>query len=358
MRRFPGRSQTFTVIQNVMILGLFAGASIASAQPPLPPTTLHSSTTLVYVPALVKTAQKENVYSLEAKDFALTDNSVAQQVTLESDEAARARPLALVVLLQIGGAAHQQYDIYAHLDAMLAAVVHGTPNKVAVVEFDSEPEWDSPFISDPDHWADEIDKPHWGNGGAAIFDALAYALHLLNQQPPDTRRAILLISQQHDVGSKTKVQDIVRDVGESNTAVYSLTFSVEKSVLKQAFTFRNPPPPNPPLNVGDHNGDQGYIQYFQLSPLLDLAIGAMHKNLAAEVAGLSGGEPFGFGNKVEFDRALNALSNDVRNGYLLSFRPTVPDPGLHTLKLRVPDHPDYLVSARSNYWAGDAKAPE
>jgi VWFA-related protein len=357
MRRLPGCSQTSTVIQSA-VLGLLVGSSLASAQTPPPPTTLHSSSTLVVVPTLVQTPARKPVYALTSEDFALTDDGLAQQVTLESDEAARARPLALVVLLQIGGAAHQQYDIYAHLDTMLAAVVHGTPNKVAVVEFDSEPEWDSPFISDPDHWADEIDKPHWGNGGAAIFDALAYALHLLNQQPPDTRRAILLISQQHDVGSKTKVQDIVRDVGESNTAVYSLTFSVEKSALKQAFTFRNPPPPNPPLNVGDHNGDQGYVQYFQLSPLLDLAIGAMHKNLAAEVAGLSGGEPFGFGNKVEFDRALNTLSNDVRNGYTLSFQPAAPVPGLHTLKVAVPDHPDYLVSARANYWAGGAKTPE
>jgi len=353
MRRLPGRSQTSTVIQSALAV-LLAGASLAAAQTPVPPTTLHSSSTLVYVPALVKTPERENVYSLQADDFGLSDNGLPQQVTLESDEAARARPLALVVLLQIGGAAHQQYATYAHLDTMLAAVVHGTPNKVAVVEFDSEPEWDSPFISDPDHWGDEIDNPHWGNGGAAIFDALAYALHLLNQQPPDTRRAILLISQQHDVGSKTKVQDIIRDVGESNTAVYSLTFSVEKSVLKQAFTFHSAPPANEPLQVGE----QSYVQYFQLSPLLDLAIGAMHKNLAAEVAGLSGGEPYGFSNKVEFDRALSTLSNDVRNGYLLSFRPTAPDPGLHTLKVAVPDHPDYLVSARSSYWASDAKAPE
>lgn len=353
MRRLREFSQTSTVIESALVLGLLAGG-FASAQTPPPPTTLHSSTTLVYVPTLVKTPQKENVNSLRAGDFDLTDNGLTQQVTLESDEAARARPLALVVLLQIGGAAHQQYATYAHLDAMLAAVVHGTPNKVAVVEFDSEPEWDSPFISDPDHWADEIDKPHWGNGGAAIFDALGYALNLLRQQPPDTRRAILLISQQHDVGSKTKVQDIVREVGESNTAVYSLTFSVEKSVLKQAFTFRNPPPSNQPIEVGE----QSYIQYFQLSPLLDLAIGAMHKNLAAEVAGLSGGEPFGFGNKVEFDRALNTLGNDVRNGYLLSFRPTAPTPGLHTLKVAVPEHPDYVVSSRTSYWAGDTKAPE
>lgn len=324
-------------------------AAAASAQTPPPPNTptLQSTTTLVYVPALVKTPQKENVNSLQAHDFDLTDNGLPQQLTLESDEAARARPLALVVLLQIGGAAHQQVANYAHLDTMLASIVHGTPNKVAVVEFDSEPEWDSPFISDPDHWADEIDKPHWGNGGAAIFDALAYALNLLRQQPPDTRRAILLISQQHDVGSKTKVEDIVRAVGESNTAVYSLTFSAEKSALKQAFTFHSPPPANAPLQVGE----QSYVQYFQLSPLLDLAIGAMHKNLAAEVAGLSGGEPFGFSNKVEFDRALNTLSNDVRNGYLLSFRPTAPNPGLHTLKLRVPDYPDLLIDARTSYWS-------
>ncbi len=229
MRRFPGRSQASTVIQSALVLGLLVGAYLASAQTPLPPTTLHSNSTLVVVPALVQTPARKPVYALTSEDFALTDDGVLQKIAVETDQANDSRPLSLVVLMQIGGAAEADY---AHLDTMLAGVVGKAPNKVAVVQFDSRPEYDSPFTSDLSEWADAINQPEHGDGGAAIYDGLAYALKLLRQQPADTRRAILLISQQHDAHSETKAKDIIRELGESNTAVYSLTYSAEKATLQ------------------------------------------------------------------------------------------------------------------------------
>ncbi len=47
-----------------------------------------------------------------------------------------------------------------------------------------------------------------------------------------------------------------------------------------------------------------------LAPIL-LAIGAMGKNLPAETANLTGGEPFGFSSKTQFDQALTMVANDV-----------------------------------------------
>jgi len=79
----------------------------------------------------------------------------------------------------------------------------------------------------------------------------------------------------------------------------------------------------------------------------------MRKNFAAEVANLSGGEPFGFSDAAQFDRSLATLANHIRNGYVLSFRPTSSQPGLHVLKLRVVDHPELYVDARATYWADD-----
>jgi len=322
----------------------------APAQTPAAPATdtLRSSATLVFVPALVETPAKDIVYTLTASDFVLTDNGVPQKVFLEEDQSNASRPLALVVLMQIGGDARKHFANYAHLDAMLEAVVGEAPNKIAIVNFDSQPEYDSPFVSGIAQWGEEVDHPHQGDGGAAIFDALAYALDMLKQHPPGTRRAILLISQQHDQHSKTSAEEIIRTVGETNTAVYALTYSVEKSTLKQGLydlthndkpMILNPPPMNP------------------LAPLM-LAAEASRKNFAAEIANRSGGEPFDFGSKVEFDRALNTVRNHIRNGYTLSFRPTSSEPGLHTLKLRIVDHPELLIDARTSYWSDPAGPSE
>jgi VWFA-related protein len=309
-----------------------------------PTTTLHSTTTLVVVPALVQTTSKELVFSLAADDFTLTDNGVPQKVRLESETA---RPLSFVVLMQTGGAARSQFKNYDNLEIMLAAVLGGTPNQVSIVSFDSRIEGVSPFTTDISQWRDAINHPEPGNSGAAIYDGLDYALDLLKQQPANTRRAILLISQTHDDGSKTQLKDVIRTVGETDIAVYSLTFSAEKIAVKQAFT--GPEHPNKPLTVGN----QDYVAYFNLGAPLGLAISALSKNLSAEVANLSGGEASRFDNKSELDEALGQLTNHLRNSYILSFSPSSREPGLHTIQLRLPHHPDLLVTARTNYWSSD-----
>jgi VWFA-related protein len=295
----------------------------------------------VVVPTLVETPSKEVVLSLTAEDFALTDDGVPQKPTLDLDSN---RPLALVILMQTGGTARTQFANYAHLETMLAEILGKAPNKAAIVNFDSRPESDCPFTSDLAQWTDAINDPEPGDGGAAIYDGLAYALNLLQQQPPNVRRAILLISQQHDDGSKTKLKDIVRTIAETNTAVYSLTFSAEKAKIKQAF--KGSGHANKPIEVGDGT----YQAYFDLGAPLALALGAMQKNLSAEVASLSGGEAGSFSTRGDLDRALNALTNHLHNSYMLSFSPTSGTPGLHTLNVQIAPYPDLIVKARANYW--------
>jgi VWFA-related protein len=339
--------------------------SVQTGAPEGAPTTLHTTTTLVVVPALVQTPASELVFSLTADDFILTDNGVPQKVRLETDTA---RPLSLVVLMQTGGAAQSQFKNYANLETMLAAVLGGSPNKVSVVNFDSRVEAASPFTSDIAQWRDAIDHPDPGDSGAAIYDGLDFALDLLRKQPANTRRAILLISQQHDDGSKAHLKDIIRTVGETDTAVYSLTFSAEKADVKQAFT--GPRHLNKPLTVGNPpptmvgkgtftsegpERPEQYQYYFNLGAPLGLALGAMRKNLSAEVANLSGGESSSFDNKAQLDEDLGTLINHLRNSYILSFSPSSREPGLHTLQVRLAHHPDVIVTARTNYWSAEAK---
>jgi VWFA-related protein len=335
----------------VVCFAALGGAALAQ-------TTLHTTTTLVVVPTLVETQDRELVYSLRADDFLLTDNGVPQKVTLEEEAK---RPLSLVVLIQTGGHARGQFPSYEHLDTMLGSLLGKAPNEVSIVNFDSRPEAASPFTSNVAEWRDAIDHPDDGDHGAAIFDGLAYGLELLEKRPTGNRRAILLISQEHDVGSKTTLKEIVRDVGETNTAIYSMTFSAEKTAAREAF--KNPHA-NPPLTLGAPNGLQNipnaggqYQAYFNLSAPLALVLGAMRRNTSAEVAELSGGECRSFDNRRELAEDLGILTNHLRNGYVLTFAPTSTEPGLHTIAVRVAHHPELTVSARSNYWVSERPMP-
>ena len=338
------------VFQFGVLVATLAGAGFAQ-------TTLHTTTTLVVVPTLVQTAGKESVFSLTAADFVLTDNGVPQKITLEEETK---RPLSLVVLMQTGGVARGQFASYVNLETMLASLLGGAPNKVSIVNFDSRPEAASPFTSNVAEWRDAIDHPEQGDSGAAIFDGISFALELLKKEPVSNRRAILLISQEHDSGSKTQMKDVVRNLGETNTAVYSIPFSAQKTEAKLAF--KNPQG-NPPISIVPSdcstkpaNDPATPIQgYFKLDVPLKLIFGAMQKNLSAEVANLSGGESMSFDGRGELEQDMNVLNNHIRNSYILSFSPTSTEPGLHTIKVQLAHHPEMIVSARTSYWAADAK---
>jgi VWFA-related protein len=320
-------------------------------------TTLHTTTTLVVVPTLVETQDKQGVYSLTADDFVVTDNGVPQRVTLEEEGQ---RAVSLVVLIQTGGAAQGQFASYAHLETMLAELVGSGRNRVSIVNFDSKPEAASEFTTNIAQWSEAINHPDPGDSGAAIFDGIAYGVQLLKKEPAGNRRVIVLISQEHDDGSKTTLKDIVRDLGETNTAVYSVTFSAEKTALQQALKASphlNAPlvlnnSPTPIQAVNDPGAPtQGY---FKLDLPLAMVLGVMRKNLPAEVARISGGEASSFGSRSELDEALGRLSSHIRNSYLLSFSPASTEPGLHTLKVQLARHPELIVFARGSYWASDA----
>jgi VWFA-related protein len=338
------------VFQSGVLVAVLTGVGFAQ-------TTLHTTTTLVVVPTQVQTTGKEPVFSLTAADFLLTDNGVPQKVTLEEETK---RPLSLVVLMQTGGMARGQFPSYVNLETMLASLLDGAPNKVSIVNFDSRPEAASPFTSKVAEWSEAINHPDQGDSGAAIFDGISFALDLLKKEPAGNRRAILLISQERDDGSKTSMKEIVRDLGETNTAIYSVTFSAEKTEAKLAF---KAPHVNPPISVVPSDGSlkpyndparptQGY---FKLDVPLRLIFGAMQKNLSAEVADLSGGESMSFDGRGELEQDMNLLNNHIRNSYILSFSPISAEPGLHTIKVRLAHHPEMMVSARTSYWAADAK---
>src|ERR1700730_14377576 len=90
-----------------MLLSLLPGLPMVPAQSPTAPdgvagddaqvTTLTARTTLVLVPALV-TKNGDPVFTLQAKDFVVTDDGVPQEVKLEEDTGGE--PLALVVVVE------------------------------------------------------------------------------------------------------------------------------------------------------------------------------------------------------------------------------------------------------------------
>jgi VWFA-related protein len=320
---------------------------------------------LVLVPALVRTKSGELVFTLTAKDFTITDDGIEEKVALE--ENTDGEPLALVIAVETGGSGARQLDKYIHLATTIEAVVGNVPHKIAVVGFDSVPTLLQDFTSDLDVVDGAIRGLSPGNGGAAILDGLGFSIDLLRKQPPEYRRAILLLSETIDHGSHMKLREAVREISDTNTAIYSLGFSSSKSEIKGEASKLNNNEPGPPggCMAKDPNADsdtnraaQTWECLSEIAPPLRaakmavlLTMNGLRRNVPESVAQLTGGEYFHFGNARSLESSLLTISNHVPNRYVLSFQPQSPHPGLHVIELRLKDHPSLVVTARRNYWA-------
>jgi hypothetical protein len=136
---------------------------------------------------------------------------------------------------------------------------------------------------------------------------------------------------------------------ETGTAIYSLTFTPQLTRLKDAF--KEPGKPAAPWPVADGH----YIVSFNLTEPLNMVLDAMKKNVASEIATLSGGEARTFGERNELDQTLAEIGRDMRSQYLLSFTPQTKDVGFHRLRVSLIDHPEMSVSARPGYWMSERK---
>jgi hypothetical protein len=274
------------------------------------------------------------VYGLGARDFVVEDDGVEQAVRL--DEATEGSMMSLVIAIQRGRRANYEFPRIRGLSAMVDPIVETGLGRVAVVEFDSQAELIQDFSGNPDKTAETLNALQPGDGGAAILDAVDYSVKLLEKAPRERQRVLLLISETRDHGShEAKVEDVVAEIGQSNTAVYALAFSPSRSNVLDTMRGNNMAEMHPSPDL--------------LAPLI-LAAQAMRKNIPGTVAAMTGGEYELFATKTNFEARMIDFTNHLHSRYLLSIEPKNPHAGLHQIRVRLRDPGDRAVLARSRYW--------
>jgi hypothetical protein len=191
-------------MRSVCMLSLLlclAAAGVRAQQSDKGQPTLTVRSTLVEVPILVKTKGGEVVFELMADDFLLTDNGVPQHLTLEQDT--DSQPLALEIVVETGGAGARHLIDYRQLDSILDVLIGNVEHRIAIIGFDSAPHLLMPFTPTTADASRQLASVHEGDQGAAILDGIALAIAQLRVQPTRYRRAILLLSETIDQGSKT-----------------------------------------------------------------------------------------------------------------------------------------------------------
>ena len=329
-------------------------------------STLSVRSSLVLVPAMVKTKGGAVVFTLTADDFVVTDDGVPQKLRLEEDT--DSQPLALVICVETGGTGVGHLDDYRGLGAALEQLVGGIEHKVAVVAFDSKPTLVQAFSSSIDKAATTLGNLDQGDEHASVLDAIGFSVDLLRKQPTKYRRAILLISETLDHGSHRKMLDAMRAISDTNTAIYGVGFSSSRAQISREVGRLSSDKPEPENGCWgkDPDGDpdieghpvaKTYDCLAQLAPPLRLARVAtilvrngLRRNVPETVARVTGGEYYTFKDTKTISRALMTISNHVPNRYVLSFQPTSTHTGLHAIEVKLPNHANVTVQARVAYW--------
>jgi VWFA-related protein len=294
--------------------------------------TLRVTTTEVLVPTLVEKRGGGILYGLKESDFVLEDNGVPQKIRVQ--EEMDTAPVALVVAVEEGAMSVLEFDKLAKLGPLLDLFLADPRSRVALVGFDSEPYLIQDYTHSGDKVNDELKHLEPGDGGAAILDTVSYGVNLLESQPKEYRRVLLLISEERDHGSKhTRTEELIKQIGESDVLVLSVSFSPAAAEFAH--------------DVKDNGEDRT----MNMVSALVMLVKAFKKNVTREVAQMSGGEYTTFMGDKRFQQRVVDAARDARNRYLITFSPSNPTPGLHTIKVRTAENYGARIVARANYWA-------
>ena len=306
----------------------------SSPQPPPESTTIRVKSSVVLVPTLVEKKDGSVLYGLTKRDFIVEDNGVPQKIQVDDD--LDSQPVSIVVAVEKGGSSVLQFQKIAKLGPLLDLFLGDGFGAAALVTFDSKPELLEDFTSKTGAINRELKEMQPGDGGAAILDAVRFSVDLLEQQPQERRRILLLVSESRDHGSKrTQAHELVERIGTSNTLVLALTYSASGAEFLD--------------DLKGHN--VGRPPDF-LPPLL-MAVEAMRKNVPKELATMSGGEYAPFVKEKGFEDRVEEVARHARNRYMLSFSPSDKTPGLHALSVKLTQDYGARLVARASYWAGD-----
>jgi hypothetical protein len=251
---------------------------------------------LVFLPTRVQAKSGDTIYGLRPEQFLVEDNGVWQVVNVDEDP--EFSGLSLVVVVQCSRSAELELKKMKGLPAMIEGITGAAPHEVAVVAYGADHYLLGDFSRSSVETRIAFTKLRdCSSRFAATIDAVDFAIQMLNRRKTHYRRAILLIGETRDHGSKAKLNEVVAELGITDTVIYSVAFSPARDEmlegLRHSYTDEPPKPAGkkpPPLEDSVEGMTTAETPpLFAWPPEFVLIVNALKRNSASELASLSGG---------------------------------------------------------------------
>lgn len=175
-------------------------------------------------------------------------------------------------------------------------------------------------------------------GGTMLYDAVYLASNELMQKQ-EGRKALVLLTDGVDTGSKESLDSAVQSAQRANTVVYSILFKDDEAYGHGGgFSF-------PGGGGWPGGGRGGHQRYPEQRP--------DGKKVLERISTETGGRMFEVSKKQPIDQIYSQISSELRNQYNLGYTPdraTPNDSSYHKIQVAV-KRKDLIVQARDGYYS-------
>jgi VWFA-related protein len=362
-------------------------ASAGAAKEDKPVTTLKVQSSEVILPVIVRDKKGQAVPNLKSDDFVLHEDGRPQ--TIKSFTRETNLPFRLGLLVDTSRS--QEAALPAEKEAtgkFIDQMLSQPADKAFLIHFDHEVELLEDFTSTKSRLHHELDEMSSSNysgdqddrggarpgddnggsrrrrGGTQLYDAIYLAANELMLKQ-DGRKALIVLSDGVDRGSKESLNEAVDAAEKANLSIYCVYFKGEQEHQNSGF--------NP---GGGHRGGMGGGGYpgggggypgggggypgggnrrgggggGSNEPKVD------GKKILEQIAGRTGGLFFEAKKKDSFDEVYGQIGNELHSQYLLTYAPdkkTEGDSdGFHKIMLKAKDE-KLEVTTREGYYSSN-----
>src|SRR5258708_487531 len=183
----------------------------------------------------VRNGRGDMVHDLEAANFHVTDNGVAQQIShfdLGGD------PISMVILIETSSRIEPLLPQIRKTGILFTQTVMGPMGEAAVVGFNDGVDKLQDCTTNPDLIENTIAHLSEGTSGSKLYDAMSVGVEMLTGRPqatadkPGRRRVLMILSEATDVGSEAKLGEVLRQAQLANVTIYSVGLSTTSAELR------------------------------------------------------------------------------------------------------------------------------
>jgi VWFA-related protein len=334
-----------------------------------PVTTMSVKVKVVNVLATVRDKHGKIVNSLTKDDFTLTEDGRPQSLKYFSRET----DLPLTLGLLVDTSMSQRRVLSEERDAsesFLAQVLREDKDKAFVIHFDREVELSQDLTSSREQLRSALESlqtPQFdrtsgggGNGGPGsgsgrgsgrhgggtlLYDAVYLASDEMMQKQPG-RKAVIVLSDGVDMGSKESLEAAIESAQRANTIVYSILFKDDEAYGNGGGFGRTgisiPGMGGPGMGRGGMGGGRGGPRRFPEEH-------ADGKKVLERISRETGGRLFQVSKKEPVNQIYSQIQEELRNQYSLGYTPNPAEPGYHKIQVAATKK-DLIVQARDGYY--------